>query len=513
MENKSIAHRAFRGATIIVLVGILAKFASFITEAVLAAYLGTTYQSDAYYMISGVHSVIYPMMSVGIWNVFLPLYKSHIARGENETAQILTNKSLSFFAGISALVVVLLMLFAPAVVTVVAPGFKGATRELCIRLVRISAPMYVFIIASAVYASMLRCHEKFLGSQIREVASHIPTIIAAIFFYHRFGIESMAVALVAAGLFRLLVELPFVDWGYRFKPDFRFRTQEFLLMLRRLPSALVSAGVVQINALIDKAMASTLPAGTISGLNYGHKLMNVFSGLLSSSVATALYPQMIEMIARGEKDELEKLIVTILNLFALMMFPVTLACVLFRAELVTVVFQRGAFDAGSTSLTAGVFALYSAALFFAAGSTVLGNVFYGYGNTKTPMNISIAALVINVVLNLLLIRLWGVNGLALATSLSAIVTFFIYMKATGRYLKLNNKALLATAIKILFAAAVACALPRVIFTLCPLNALLTLIISAPIGASLYFFLMKFFRIREMDTLLGLIRRKTGKTAV
>ena len=78
--DKSIGSRIINGTIIIVLIGILAKFASFILEAVLAAFLGTTYQSDAYYMVWSVHGVIYPMMSIGIWKVFLPLYKSHIAK-------------------------------------------------------------------------------------------------------------------------------------------------------------------------------------------------------------------------------------------------------------------------------------------------------------------------------------------------------------------------------------------------------------------------------------------------
>ena len=510
VEKKSIAHKTFRGTIIIVLVGILAKFASFISEAILAAYLGTTCQSDAYYMIASIQTTIYPMMSIGIWKVFMPLYKSHLAKGELATADSLTNKSLTFFTAISSGVTVLLMVFAPAVVSVVAPGFHDETRTLCIKLVRISAPMYIFIIASAVYASMLQCHEKFLGSQIREVASHIPTIIAAIFFYHRFGIEVMAVALVVAGLVRLLIELPFVDWGYRYRPDFRFKTQEFELMLKRLPSALISAGVAQLNALIDKAMASTLPVGTISGLNYGHKLMNVFSGLLSSAVATALYPQMIELIAQDKKEELRKLLATILNIFSLLMFPITLACILFRTELVAVVFQRGAFNASSTALTANVFALYCIGLFFVASNTLLSNVFYGYGNTRIPMQISVANLVINVALNLAFIRLWGVNGLALATSLSAIIAFFMRMKAAEQYVKLNHTALLMTALKITAAAVIACGLPRLVFWMYPANPFLTLLVSALIGVFIYTLLIKLFRIDEFNILLTLFTKKLGK---
>ena len=510
MDN-SIGKRVFRGTIIIVLIGILAKLAAFISEAVLAAYLGTNYRSDAYYMVSSIQQVIYPMLSVGIWKVFLPVYKEKITQGHTYQAYELTNKAISFFTVISIAVVAMIMVLTGPVVSIVAPGFEGETRALCIRLVRISAPMYVFIIASAVYASVLQCHNKFLGSQIREVASHIPTILAAIFFYQKFGIEAMAIALVVGGAVRLLIELPFVDWGYKYKPDLKFRTKEFLTMLKRLPSALISEGVTQLNTLIDKAMASTLPEGTISGLNYGHRLMNVFSGLLSTAIATALYPQMIELIALKKENELRKLVVRIINIFCLLMVPVTLACVLFRTELVAAVFQRGSFTTESTALTSGVFALYSLGIFFIACNTVITNLFYGYGNTKTPMYISIANLVINVVLNLILIHLWGVNGLALATSLSAIITFFVRIKAAEKYVKLDNKKMIVTALKVLIAAAIACLIPRVIFWLHPMNKFLTLIISGIIGVVVYLLVVKTLKVNEINDLTSLLKRKMKKT--
>ncbi len=509
MDN-SIGKKVFKGTIIIVLVGILAKFTSFIAEAILAAYLGTTYQSDAYYMVSSIQAVIYPMLSVGIWKVFLPLYKEKVAKGLDQQAVELTNKSITFFSIISFVAVGLLILLAAPIVSIVAPGFEGETRLLCIKLVRIASPMYFFIIAAAIYASILQANNRFLGSQIREVASHIPTIITAVVFYKSFGIEVMAVALVIGGALRLIVELPFVNWGYKYKPDFQFKTPEFILMLKRLLSALVSEGVTQLNTLVDKAMASTLPEGTISGLNYGQKLMNVFSGLLSTAIATALYPQMIELIALKKENELSKLVVKIINIFCVLMFPVTIACVLFRVELVSAVFQRGSFTEKSTALTSGVFAFYCVGIFFIACNTIVTNLFYGYGNTKTLMIVSIVNFIVNVVLNLSLIHFLGVNGLALATSLSAFVTFFVRLKLAEKYVKLDNKQMITTGIKVLISSVIACFIPRIIFWVYPINKYLSLVISAFIGMIIYFALVKLFKVNEVGDLIDLFRRKLKK---
>lgn len=505
--DKSIGNTVLRGTVIIVIIGILAKVAAFLSEAILAAYLGTTYQSDAYYMVSSIKDVIYPMLSVGIWKVFLPVYKEKITQNHIREADELTDKSLSFFTLASVVVVTLIIIFADVVVSIVAPGFEGETRSLCIKLVRLSSPMYVLIIASALYASMLQCHNKFLGSQIREVVTHIPTIVAAVFFYNKYGIESVAIALVAGGAIRLIVEIPFVDWGYKYKLDFRFRTIEFALILKRLPSALLSEGVTQLNTLIDKAMASTLPEGTVSGLNYGHKLMHVLSGLLSTAIATALYPQMIELIALNKKEELSKLIGKTLNVFSVLMIPITVACILYRVELVSVVFQRGSFGEYSVKITSNVFAFYCIGILFIACNAVINNLFYGLGDTKTPMYISIINLIINVVLNLVLIHIWGVNGLALATSISAILTFFIRLYLSQQYYILMKKSLLITGLKVSMASAFACCLPRFFFWYHPYNNYIVLFVSAMIGIIVYYLMVKALRVQELNDLEVLIRQK------
>ena len=189
------------------------------------------------------------------------------------------------------------------------------------------------------------------------------------------------------------------------------------------------------------------------------------------------------------------------------MIPITVASILFKVELVSAAFERGAFTAQSAEMTSGVFALYSIGIFFIACNTVITNLFYGYGNTKTPMFISIANLAINVVLNLVLIRFLGANGLALSTSVSAAITFFIRLKASGKYIKLDGKRMIITALKVLLASVFACFVPRIIFWVFPINRYLVLSISAITAIGIYLFVMKLFRIAETDELIGMIRKR------
>lgn len=510
MKESSLGSKIIRGTLIIVGVSIVAKIASFISEVVLAAYLGTSMEGDAYYMISGIQQVIYPMLSVGIWKIFLPIYKERIAKGESREADVIANKSVTVFTLISLLAAFLVFLFSDVIVHIIAPGFSDETQKLCSQLVQLSSPMYVLITASAVYSAMLQCHNKFFGSQVREVASHIPVIIAAVFLYPVYGVRALAIALVFGGLFRLLVELPFVDWGYRYRPDFEFRDHKLITMLKRLPSALISEGVNQFNTLIDKIMASLLPVGTVSSLNYGNKLMNVFNGLLSSAIATAIYPQIVELIALNKKKELSALMTKIVNIFTLLMIPVALACILFSESIVSVAFERGAFDRNSVTVTAGVFSCYCIGLFFLASNTVLMNVFYGYGDTKTPMYINIINLIVNLTGNLILIQFFGVKGLALATSCASIVAFVIGMLLLRRYVTIDWKRFVITVVKVLAASIAACGVPLLVTERIPMGNISKLLVSAVLGVVIYGILIKLLHVSEMTDLVSLIRKKLQK---
>ena len=512
-KPKNAASAVISGSLIIIAVSILAKFASFIAESVNAAYLGMDKRSDAFYMISSIQEIIYPMLSIGISKVFLPAYKRHISLGEDEKANVLANRMMTFLALITVGVVALLIIFARPVVSLIAVGFDDQTADLCADLIRISAPMYLFIIFAATYSAMLQSRNRFFASKIREVVSHIPPILCVILLYNRLGGErglyALAVSLVVGALCRLLIELPFVNWKYRYKPNFSFKDEEFRHVVVKLPPALITAGIAQINSLIDKMMASTFEEGAISALHYGTKLNHVLSGLLSTAVATAFYPQMIELITLDKKEELNRIITKIINIFCVLMIPVTIAGYMFSVPIIKVVYERGAFDASSTELTAGVFAFYCLGLLFYACSGILTNVFYGHGDTKTPMIISLITITINIILNFVFSKLLGISGLALATSVSGFIGIIIKFILCRKYVTINWKKEAFLVFRILVAS-FAAIVPAYFVSGLIANKYLMLICAACVGITLYLVFNYLLRIRVLSEVVSLVTKKLHK---
>ena len=344
IKNLSNSNNGVLYSTIIItFVSILAKFASFFSEASLASCLGTGIESDAFYMVSSIQQVIYPILSVAIWKLYLPIYKKKISELKFEESNLLSDQMITFGGIISGGLFLFIYFNSIEIVNIVAPGFSLETKVICSNLVKLSSPMYCFIIVSAIYASMLQCHSRFFGSQIREVVSHLPMIIIATMFYKSYGVNALAIALLIGSICRLLIELPFVNWGYRYKISFNFGNPDMRSIFKGLPFALLSEGVTQFNTFGDKVMASNLSIGSVSSLNYGHKLTNVFNGLISSAVTTALYPRIIEMIALNQNKELSVLISRIIINFAIIMIPVSAFNYAYSEELVTIAFARGFF--------------------------------------------------------------------------------------------------------------------------------------------------------------------------
>lgn len=470
---------------------IICKITAFLQEMIIAAYLGATSVGDAFNTVNGIQQTIYPMLAVGISQVFLPAYKSIIVQKDQKRADSLANYAIVFFTGISIVVVILLIIFAPFVVSVVAPGFDAGQRALTAHLVRLSAASYAFICCASVVSSMLIAHGRFFISEIRGAFTHLPVIIAALVFYRRYGLDALAISLVVAGIARLAVLLPFVHKEYRFTLNDPPPREYIQTLLKRLPSALISSGITQLNTLVDKIMASNLVVGSISCLNYGSRLYMVLRELFANVIATSSYPQIIELIAQNKKEELAKLLNTIVSVIWFFTLPLTVGGIVYSSQLVRVVFVRGAFTTDMGMVTAGVFVGYLFALAFSSLNGIMNNVYFGFGDTRSPMLFNLLNLILNICFNFIFVRLFAVMGLAIATSISAIICLALRVLFLRKKMPLRFGGLFKQAVLILGSSAIAVSISFWIVKLSAMNGTALILISGiAISVLVYFVEMK-----------------------
>ena len=493
---------------IIFICSIIAKLLSYVWEAILAYFLGASDQADAIFMTTSIFGILYPMLDLGIWKVFLPVYKTKLVEKEDGKAEHIANTTITLFLILSFALVLLLIVCAKPLVSLVAPGFESEKKNITVEFLRIAAPAYLLMAVSSVIGAMLQSRELFLGSQIREIGTHISKIIYIFICYRFIGIYAAVTAVIIGSVFRLIIQIPFINWKWKFKFSVDFKDENIVSMLKGLPSVAITVAIEHVNGLIDKIIASGTGKGSVSFLNYGSKLVNVFSGMISTAVSTAVYPSMIQYIASGERERLNSLVNKTINILVYIIAPISVFCTLFSNELVAVAFQRGAFDSSATALTSAVFVGYCVGMLFSAVSAIVTNVFYGYGKTKITLLISLLQIVINIVLDILFINFWGIAGLAYATSFSAVACLIIRFAFLRKYVELNYKLISIEFIKIAAATLLSCIVPFVLVKfLLHFSAVVSLLSGAVLSIILYFGLSVLFRINILNYFKEIIIHK------
>jgi putative peptidoglycan lipid II flippase len=201
------------------------------------------------------------------------------------------------------------------------------------------------------------------------------------------------------------------------------------------PSVLGLA-VTQLNVLVNTLLASYLPEGSVSYLYYADRLLEFPMGIFAIAVATAVLPVMSEHSAKKDWEKLRGTLSFALRLVFFVTLPAMVGLIVLRQPILNLLFQRGAFTAHSTEMTAQALFYYSLGLTGFAGVRIIVPVFYSLQDTKTPVKVAFVALVVNALLGVALMGPLRHGGLALATSLAAGINFallvFLLRQRLGR---------------------------------------------------------------------------------
>ena len=200
------------------------------------------------------------------------------------------------------------------------------------------------------------------------------------------------------------------------RPRLTPRVRELLMLM--LPAA-IGAGVVQVNLMVDVIIASLLPSGSLSYLFFADRLNQLPLGVVGVAVGTALLPLLSRQVASGEEESAAEAQNRALEFALVLTLPAATALMVMPGPLVSVLFERGAFDAGATAATAAALAAYAIGLPAYVLVKVLGPGFFARRDTATPVRFAIIAMFVNLALNLALMGPFKHVGLALATALSA----------------------------------------------------------------------------------------------
>jgi putative peptidoglycan lipid II flippase len=419
--------RVVRAAGVVGVATMLSRIFGFIRDMVVAGFFGAGLTTDAFFVAFRIPNLLRRLLAEGSLTVsFVPVFTEYLRNKTREEALELANVTCTALSIVLVVVSVLGVAFSPLIVTVMAPGFVKAPAQydLAVFLTRLMFPYILLISLVALSMGILNSLRHFAAPALSPVVLNLSMILATLTLRNLFEepIVALAVGVMAGGILQLVMQWPFlVKMGVRLKPNFHLRHPGVKRIgLLMLPAAF-GAAIYQINVFIGTILASLLPTGSVSYLYYADRIVELPLGVFAIAVGTATLPSFSEQVTLGKIEELKRTIAFSLRLILFITIPATVAMIMLRSPIISVLFQRGEFGIQATALTAQALLFYAVGLWAFSVIRIVVAVFFALQDTRTPMKAAIVALIVNALFSVALMFPLQHGGIALATSVASAV--------------------------------------------------------------------------------------------
>lgn len=426
-ENVKVA----RAAGIVGAATMVSRVFGVVRDMVIAALFGASWMTDAFWVAFRIPNMLRRLLGEGSLTVsFVPVFTEYLQKKTREEALELASNAFTILSVILAAVSVLGILLSPVIVGLIAPGFISNPEQfaLTVFLNRLMFPYIFFIALVALCMGILNSFRHFTSPALSPVMLNIAMIAAAVGLHDCFAqpITALAVGVLIGGVLQLAMQWPaLLKFGVKFKFRFNVRhpgiQQIGLLML----PAIFGAGVGTINVFVGTILASLLPGGSVTYLFYADRIMEFPLGIFAIAIGTAALPSFSKHVATGQMDELKSSISFSLRLMLFLTIPSMVALMALNLPIISVLFQRGAFDVQDAVYTGQALFCYALGLWAYSVLRVFVSSFYSLQDSKWPFKAAVITLIVNVICSLALMYPLKHNGIALAGSISASVNVLI----------------------------------------------------------------------------------------
>lgn len=421
------AKGAIKATAGIMVISLISRILGFVREMFIAASFGAVMITDAYRMASIIPAIIFSSIAAAIGITFIPVLTEYFHGGDNAKTNRFVSNTINSALAVAAIFMVLGYIFADYLVAFVAPGFTEEAAHLTVRIIRIMFPIVLFNVVMVIATSYLHTKTSFFIPALAGLLFNL-VIISQLAFFSHWGIEGLAVATMVGMAAQALVQIPFMmksGFNYSLILDHRCEglKKVFFLML----PVLMGTAIGQLNVTINQMMASGLPEGSISALDFGNRVNSMVNSLFGTSVATVLYPSMSRMAFENQIQRLKNVVSTGIRVVSFVTMPMAVGLMILAEPIVRLLFERGAFDSRATDMTSVALFYFAIAIVPLGIGGILGRVFFSMQDTKTPVLVGFTSVTVNIVLNLLLIGRMGHAGLAFSTAMASIVSVIMSM--------------------------------------------------------------------------------------
>ena len=423
--------RLLKSSALVGSMTMLSRILGLVRDIVIAVFVGATANADAFFVAFKVPNFLRRLFAEGAFSqAFVPVLAEYREQGSAAAVRELLDRVAGVLGGSLLMLTTLMVIGAPVVTAVFAPGFIGDPVKYALTsdMIRITFP-YLFLISMTGFCgAVLNSYGRFAVPAFTPVWLNLSLIGAATVAANWFEepVFALAWGVFLAGVVQLLFQIPFL---YRLellpRPVWDTRDEGVRRVLKLMVPALFGVSVSQINLLLDTVLASFLPTGSISWLYYSDRLTELPLGVFGIAIATVILPRLSSLRAGAEQDKFSETLDWGMRAVLLIGLPASLSLILLAKPILVTLFQYGALSVEDVAMATLSLRAYSLGLLAFMLVKILAPGFYARQDMVTPVRIGIAAMAANMIMNLLFVvplyMLWNIGhvGLALATSLAA----------------------------------------------------------------------------------------------
>lgn len=436
---------------------IISKIFGFLREAVMASYIGASDLKSIYTTANTLPVVIANFVAVGIISGFIPIYNKAKNEEGEEAAEEFTSNVFNILMVFALVAVVIGMVFARPFSKLLSPDLDGAYLDLATNYTRIM----MFAVFAYLYSAVFRGYLNLKGNFFDPAITGIIMNVVIIAFTILTGITDNPYYLIIGALLGntlqyILFPRATRKLGYKHRKVLDFKNKYVRnLILISIP-IIISSAAGEISIIVDNSMASAFfGKAAISKLFYSKTMLTMITGVITISVTTALFPKIAELGQLGKIEQMKERISSSVVSTMLLIIPASIGMAVLSEPIIGVVFERNAFTRNDTIIVAALLTAYAPNNIFQSIVDVVDRGFYAVGDSKTPVIVVLIQQFLNVIFNLIMIKFFGIEGLAYATVLStAVGTVLMLFQFRKKFGSFNFKSSLISLVKISLATVV-----------------------------------------------------------
>jgi len=435
-----------------------------VREQVLAHAFGASHQMDAFRVAFRVPNLVRDLFAEGAMTAaFVPTFSRTLATGVREAAWRLGRRAITALLLVTGAIALIGILFAEPLTRMFAAEYAAVPGkfELTVRLTRWMFPFLPLVAVAVAATGMLNALGRFFVPALAPAMFNVASIVAILVLVPlmpalgREPVMALAIAVLLGGAGQVLLQWPQLRAeGFRYRVDVAPSDPAHREILLLMGPGTLGVAATQFNVYVNTVLATSQQAGAVSWLDYAFRIMYLPIGIFGVSIASASLPMISAHAGRNDLPAVRQTLAHAMRLMLALTLPATVGLIALGTPIVRLIYERGRFVASDSEAVALALAAYAPGLIGYSAVKVLSPTFYALRDARTPAMVSVAAVLTNAALNLVLVRVYGYAGLAAGTALASILNAsLLYVLLRRRLGSLQGTRLMSTLARMAVASA------------------------------------------------------------